>query len=151
MEGVQEYERRRSTWAGEDVDFTRRAYAVLLTKVLWVELQRSLQEIGRTVSDWGNAGTERLMQFWESIPAFHVEMELSMQMHRQKSKPWTIRDDRDIGFLSLAIPSCDAVITEAFWVDLARRRGLNERYETVLLSDLTDLTSFIQEVLAEPG
>ena len=76
---------------------------------------------------------------------------LSMQMHRQKSKPWTIRDDRDIGFLSLAIPSCDAVITEAFWVDLARRRGLNERYETVLLSDLTDLTSFIQEVLAEPG
>lgn len=136
---VSEYELRRTTWAGEDADFARRAYAVLLTKAFWEELKRSLQEIGRTIDDWGNAGPERLMEFWESIPSLHVEMELHTQMHRQKSKAWTTHDDRDIGFLALAIPACDVVVTEKFWVDLSFRRKLHDRYGSLLLSDLRDL------------
>jgi hypothetical protein len=138
-EAVADYEQRRNLWAGEDQDFTHRGYAVILTKMLWTELQHSLQEIGRIVDDWGNTGPSRLMKFWESIPSLHVEMELNTQMHRQKSKPWTTHDDRDIGFLSLAIPACDVVVTEGFWVDLARRRKLDVQYKTVLLSDLRDL------------
>jgi hypothetical protein len=142
-EAVDEYERRRASWEGENGDFTRRAYAVLLTSIFWVELQRYLHEIGRTVDEWGNAGPERLMGFWESIPSLHVEMELHTQMHRQKSKAWTTHDDRDIAFLALAIPACGVVVTEKFWVDLSRRRKLHDRYGTVLLSDLRDLRSHI--------
>ena len=145
-EAIDEYERRRVTWEGEDGDFTRRAYAVLLTKIFWVELQRCLHEIGRTVDEWGNAGPERLMAFWESIPSLHVEMELHTQMHRQKSKAWTTHDDRDIGFLALAIPACTVVVTEKFWVDLSHRCKLDDRYGTVLLSDLTDLRRHIQAI-----
>ncbi len=143
-EAVDEHERRRATWAGENGDFTRRAYAVLLTRMFWLELQRYLNEIGRTVDEWGNSGPESLMGFWESIPSLHVEMELSTQMHRQTSKAWTTRDDRDIGFLSLAIPTCSVVVTEKFWVELSHRRKLHDRYGTVLLSDLRDLRRHIQ-------
>lgn len=145
-EAVDEYERRRVTWKGEDGDVTRRAYAVLLTKIFWVELQHCVHEIGRTVDEWGQAGAERLMAFWKSIPSLHVEMELHTQMHRQKCKAWTTHDDRDIGFLALAIPACSVVVTEKFWVDLSRRRKLHEHYGTVLLSDLRDLRRHIQPV-----
>ncbi len=140
-EAIETYERRRAAWSGES---TRRAYAAALTRTFWVELQRSLQEIGHTVEEWGNVGPSRLMEFWESIPSLHVEMELHTQMHRQKSKAWTTHDDRDIEFLALAIPSCDVVVTEKFWVDLSHRRKLHDRYGTVLLNDLTDLTRHLQ-------
>lgn len=143
-EAVDEYTHRRKIWAGADAKLTRRAYGVLLTKTFWVKLQLFLREVGHTVDEWGNAGPQRLMEFWESIPALHVEMELATQMDRQRSKPWTTHDDRDIAFLSLAIPACDVVVTEAYWVDLARRRKLDLRYGTVLLSDLRDLPRHIQ-------
>lgn len=143
MEAVAEYERRRTTWAGENSDFSRRAFAVLLTRIFWVELQRSLHEIGRTVDDWGNSGPERLVDFWKSIPSLDVEMELYTQMHRQTSKAWTSHDDRDIGFLAMAIPACDVVVTEKFWVDLSKRCKLHERYGTVLLGNLRDLPTQI--------
>lgn len=48
---VDEYKRRRATWAGQNGDFTRRAYAALLTRIFWVELQHSLHEIGRTLEE----------------------------------------------------------------------------------------------------
>lgn len=84
------------------------------------------------------------MEFWKSIPSLHVEIELHTQMHLQKSKAWTTRDDRDIGFLALAIPACSVVVTEKFWVDLSHRRKLHDRYDTVLLSDLRDLGRHLQ-------
>ena len=143
-EGIEIYERRRVAWPDEDGYSTRREYAARLTMTFCEELQRSLQEIEHTVEEWGKVGPERLMEFWASIPSLHVEMELHTQMHRQKSKAWTTHDDRDIGFLALAIPSCDVVVTEKFWVDLSRRRKLDDRHGTVLLSDLTDLTRHIQ-------
>lgn len=138
-EAVVQYERRRATSAGEDGDFTRRVYGALLMKYFWVELQRSLWEIGRTFDDLRKIGFRRLMEFWDSIPGLHVELELHTQMQRQKSKPWTPNDVRDIQFLALAIPVCDVVVTEAFWVDLAQRRKLHDHYCTVLLSNLRDL------------
>ncbi|MGH7176009.1 MAG: hypothetical protein ACREJC_01395 [Tepidisphaeraceae bacterium] len=138
-ECVEENELRRATWAGKNGDFTRRAYAVSLTKTFWLELQRALHEVGRTIEEWGRVGTKCLMEFWESIPRPHVEMELHTQMHRQNSKPWKRNCHRDIDFLADAIPACDVVVTEAFWVDLSHRRNLHQRYDTVLLSDLTDL------------
>jgi len=143
---VHEYERRRVTWEGRSGDCTRRAYAAILTKTFWVELQRCLHETGHTVDQWGNVGTDRLMGFWESIPSLHVELELHTQMHRQKSKAWTTHDDRDIGFLSLAIPYCSVVVTEKSWVDLSHRRKLHDRYGTVMLSDLRDLQRYIQSM-----
>ncbi len=84
------------------------------------------------------------MEFWESIPSLHVEMELHTQMHRQTSKPWTSHDDRDIGFLALAIPTCDVVVTEKFWVDLSIRRKLHDCYGTLLFSDLRDLPRILK-------
>lgn len=142
-QAVNEYERRRVTWESMNEDLTRRAYAGLLTRTFRGELQRFLRETGRTVDEWGNAGTERLMGFWESIPSLHVEMELATQMHRQKSKMWATHDDRDIGFLSQAIPACDVVFTEKFWVDMSHRRKLDERYGTILLSDLSNLRDHV--------
>ena len=140
---VAAYELRRKTWEGKNADFARRAYAVFHTKQFWKELLCALDEVERTVEEWGDTGTSRLMEFWQSIPALHVEMELHTQMHRQISKNWSMRDDRDIGFLSLAVPSCDIVLTERFWIDLSHRRRLHERYSTLFLHNLPDLADHI--------
>lgn len=142
-ESVHEYENRRVTWAGESVQLMRRAYAVFLTKLFWDELQCYLHEIGHTIKEWGAIGPRRIMQFWESIPSLHVELELHTQMHRQLTKAWTTHDGRDIGFLSLAVPVCHVVVTEKFWVDLVHRRKLHDRYGTLMLSDLRDLLKYL--------
>jgi hypothetical protein len=141
---IRDYEKRRVTWADAVADVTRRAYAVVLTKTFWPQLQASLGQVGRTIDEFGNAGPERLMEFWESIPSLLVEMELHTQMQRQASKRWTTHDNRDIGFLSLAIPACDIVVTEAFWADLAQRRKLDNRYGTMVISDLNDLPKYLR-------
>lgn len=142
-QAVSDYETRRSTWDDLDLDGARRAYAAITTMTFQVELERALHEIGRTIVDWGNAGVERIMAFWESAPMLHVELELHTQMHLQRTKPWSTHDDRDIISLALAIPNCDAVVTEQFWVDLSRRRHLGERYGTILTSDLTSLPEML--------
>jgi hypothetical protein len=143
IDAVKDYESRRVLWAGENADFARRAYAAILTKLFWLALQKSLHEIGRTVDDWGKSGPERLVEFWKSIPALDIELELHSQMHLQASKAWSSHDDRDIAFLALAIPACDVVVTEKFWVNLSERRKLQQRYDTTILSDLRKLPALI--------
>lgn len=122
-----------------DLDLAHRAYAVRLTMNLLDRLRQSLHRVGRTFEEWGALGPDRLMRFWRSIPLLDVEIELHTQMHREKSKPWAPNDVLDIGSLSLAVPSCDVVVTERFWVSLIRRRGLDVKYNTKVLPDLADI------------
>jgi hypothetical protein len=142
-QAVSEYERRRHALLGMRKDMPDRVYAALLTCTFQQELQECLAEIRRTLPEWARAGPDRLVEFWRDIPTLHVEMELHVEMQRQLSKAWTPNDDMDITCLSLAIPSCDVVATEAFWVDLAKRHSLHSRYNTVLIADLSQLSSLI--------
>jgi hypothetical protein len=103
------------------------------------ELEEALVRAGLTWSSLKELGNEGLSDFLEDIPIIHVSAELQRQREAANVKPWTSNDLNDIFFLMVALVYCDIVVTEKQWVDLARRAGLDAKYNTLLVSDLTDL------------
>jgi len=131
--------RAEAVAGGADLQTMRRAYGAGLTMQFLKPLEESLRAIGRSVQEWGAEGPDKLMEFWTLIPFLSVELELHTQKHWEKSKEWEANDVLDIGALSLAIPSCDVVVTERFWVNLITKRGLAERYNARVLYDVATM------------
>lgn len=136
-------EKRQLLGPSADRDLVRRAYAACLTYTFWEQIQQALLEIRRTTKEWSASGTAKLMQFWESIPIMHVELELHTYIHKNTSKRWKRNDDIDIASLSLAIPYCDVVLTERFWTDASRKCKLDRHYNTRIASDLLELPKLV--------
>lgn len=135
----------RSVLANDNFDTVRRAYAATLTLNFYEKLSRTLHTLGHTMQEWGSLGTERLMDFWSSIPVLSIELELHAQKLREKSSPWKPNDSFDIGALCLAIPACDVVITERFWVSVIKRRAIDRKYDTRVESDLNEIVAILGE------
>lgn len=95
------------------------------------------------MQDFLALGREQLLAFWESIPTLHVEIALESERDEQRSREIQANDVIDVSFLSVAIPYCDIVVTERFWVHLAQRNGLDQSYDTILLTDLTELEQYL--------
>lgn len=53
----------------------------------------------------------------------------------QQLRPLRANDIPDVGFLAVAVPYCDILMTERFWRDAGERIGLNSRYGTLLIAD----------------
>jgi hypothetical protein len=138
----------RTKLARDDLGTIRRAYAATLTMTFYARISTTLKSTGHTISEWGSLGPERLMAFWCSIPNLHVELELHSQKNREKSSAWERNDSLDIGSLSLAIPTCDVVVTERSWVSMVKKRKLDRIYKTVVISDLAEIEPLLINVQA---
>lgn len=73
-----------------------------------------------------------MRSFLERLPTVHVLVELRHWKHRDLSHPWEQHDRADLIALALAIPYCDAVVTERRWAHLAKAAGLAETYGTTV-------------------
>ena len=85
------------------------------------------------------AKLSRFLDIWDSIQTLHVETTLESERDEQRSREIDANDVMDVSFLSVAIPHCDIIVTERFWVDLAKRNRLDQAYGTNLLTDLAGL------------
>lgn len=101
-----------------------------------------LDAIGRTCDEFLNLGTEGLAAFWSDVPSLDVDCELTLYRDRQWSRSVDPNDLRDIGYLSLAIPYCDVVVTERFWARATEETGLAEKYGTVVCTDLAEILEY---------
>lgn len=142
---AQRVEKARAKGKAYSETIRKRAYVADLTYHLQPELAKILAQYGKSFADFMNLGRDKLMAFFETVPTLDVEIELATE----RDKNWTRRIDsndmEDISFLSVAIPYCDIVITEKFWVDLAKRKQLDQKYNTVILSNLLDLESYLRK------
>lgn len=84
-------------------------------------------------------GRDAIRAGLDSLPSFDVSVTLKASYHRNSSHHWTTNDIHDIDALSLTLPYCDVVVTDKAVQSHVRRTGLDERLNTVVLSDLTDL------------
>jgi hypothetical protein len=107
------------------------------------ELTEALERAGLKWESLRELGNEGLAALIEDVPMIHVSAELSRLREAANIKPWTSNDLNDVFFLMAAIVYCDVVVTERQWADLARRAELDTKYDTVLLSDLTDLAAHL--------
>lgn len=69
------------------------------------------------------------------MPTRRVTNALRAGKHAQGQQKWSGSDFIDV--VSLPVPTvyCDVVVTEKQWVDLMKRRKLDERFDTRLISN----------------
>lgn len=80
--------------------------------------------------NWGPDSAEAMRHLVQSIPSTDVWATLRHLKHRDLNLPWEQHDWTDMWALSVAIPYCDAVVTEKRWAHLATVGGLSRRYGT---------------------
>jgi hypothetical protein len=88
-------------------------------------------------------GKDGLMEFIEDVPTRNVAFHLRRFRHSNPQKKWSRTDLADIGALGVAVPYCDAVVTEAVWVDGLKRARLDERYGTKLMRSVSELRAYL--------
>ena len=74
------------------------------------------------------------------MPSLDVSVTLKESLHRDPTHKWTNNDVHDIKSLALATPYCDVVVTDREMKSHAVRKKLPERYNTVVLADLSELS-----------
>lgn len=121
----------------------KRGYAAVLAQILDKEIRESLEKLDIRYDDLIGLGQKKLMKFFSDIPCLDVEIELGSQRNGFWNRPVDPNDYVDICSLCVAIPYCDAIITEGFWIDLAKRSKLDQKYSVHLSKDVRSLLEII--------
>ena len=108
-------------------------------------LQASLSRIGRSLEDFLALSPEQRAELYQRVPTLDLEMELNMGKDELRNRRINAHDWNDMSFLCVAIPYCDIVITEKMWVDIAKRRKLDQKYNTILLTDVAELEAHLPD------
>jgi len=85
-------------------------------------------------------GREGLTTFVQDLPTRAVTTKLRKDKHAQGQQRWEPNDLNDIVSLPIAAVYCDIVVTEKQWVNRMQRAGVERRYDTKFLANLSELT-----------
>lgn len=94
-------------------------------------VEGTLESLFPTVDDTRNA--------FDSMPSFDATVTLKTSIHRNSMHRWRNNHIHDIIALSVALPYCDIVVTDREMASLASQSKLTERFNTKVLSTLSDL------------
>jgi len=135
----------KSSWTDEDYTTRKRAYIARLFLDLQDSYLHATTKIGKRPEDIESLSMEDKIRLVTEVPPLDVEVGLATQHLQQWDRLEEVNDVRDIGHLCMAIPYCDVVVTERYWVDKIERERMDERYKTILLSDMSDLETTIEK------
>lgn len=85
------------------------------------------------------------------IPTLDVLFTLGEAKTRDSSRATDPNDLWDLGFLAVAIPYCDVVVTERYWSALARSTKLDRKYSCQMLARTADLKSVLSSRSSREG
>lgn len=150
---VETIEETREAMDEEFNDNSRRRRAEIHTyffKEVFFDLIFGFASRGHSV-DFGNydfekyvyQGDEDVEELYQSFPAIYSYLTLSTRRDTEKTREAKPNDVYDLFSLAVAIPYSDVVVTEKMWVTKAIRAGLDEAYNTTLLTSLDGLPSAI--------
>ncbi|GGB23232.1 hypothetical protein GCM10011492_11360 [Flexivirga endophytica] len=107
-------------------------------------LTEALERIGMTFEQFATTlGEGGLVRFIDDLPTRYVTNVMRSAKHRQSQQPWELNDFIDIVALPVAAVFCDIVVTEKQWAHRLRQGKVGERYGTVLINDVADLTDIL--------
>jgi len=121
----------------------KRAYVADLTIRLQKEITKQLALEGQSFEKFLAMGEHWLLDFFSRIPCLNVEIELVTERDEDLSKATSPHDLVDIPFLSVAIPFCNVVVADKYWVEIARRKELDRKYNTIVLDDILELDQYL--------
>lgn len=90
---------------------------------------------------FGPESADTIRDVIRAIPTAHTWSTLRYLKHRDLNLPWEQHDWTDLAALAVAIPYCDAVITEKRWAHLANTSELSAQYDTTVAAGLSGLRS----------
>ena len=86
---------------------------------------------------------DELRSMFDAMPSVNVSVTLKTSLHRDSNYKWRNNDIFDIRALSLTIPYCDVVVTDSSMCSHVTRHELPNRYDTVVISQLAELSDHI--------
>lgn len=108
---------------------------VIMARHLYYELNetlsRQLHQRGRVLDDLGGTLSER-REFLLRMPSQRVVIELKTSYHKNPKHIWTTNDLHDIDAMSLALPYCDVVLTDAAVRSHALRARLDRLFNVTI-------------------
>ncbi len=104
----------------------------------------ALDRIGMTYDQFmANITVGELMSFIDDLPTRYVTNVMRSAKHRQTQQKWEPNDFIDIVALPVAAVYCDVVVTEKQWAHRMRQGKVGQRYNSILLNDVADLTDVL--------
>ena len=137
---IERIEARRKLAAGESFALRRRAYSarLLIDELDFIlGIARQINPAWSTVRGMGPSLTKSLVN---EIAIMNVERELVVRLEDQ-ARPIDENDLRDMMSFSVVLPLADILVAEKPFVALCKQAGLGQKYETKLLTDVTELSA----------
>jgi hypothetical protein len=132
-------EARRHRLAGETFALRLRAYAAQLM----IEELEYMLALGRRCGlrwfELADIGGKLAKSLISDVPILEVERQLTVRLEDQK-RATNENDLRDMSAFMTALPLVDIMVAEKQFVNLSRQAKLDNRYETLLLTSVYDLT-----------
>jgi len=142
IEYAQRIERARIKNDGKP--YSRKTLRFMYARNLILDIQEELFNFSQKYEFDVDTFVEKLGLF-ENVPALDVQLTLTTERDRNLNKPVSPNDLVDLSHLSVAIPYCDVVVPDSHWASLAKieRLGLEEKYNTKILAELSQLENYL--------
>jgi len=120
-------------------------YKIFLIKRFWGiinELNININELCKNKEKYLLSTLEdknNIIKLLEGAPSFNVSTKLTYELLKDKERPIQKHDNRDINFLTTALPYSDVIITERTWKHLIVTNKLDNKYSTIVENDLNYL------------
>ena len=136
---IAKLEARRQFVAGQPFALRRRNYSA---RLLIDEIDFVFLIAKRLNLPWtrvGDIGASLAKSLVSEVPVMNVERELVVRLEDQ-NRALNENDLRDMDSFTTALPLADIFVAEKPFVNLARQARLGEKYGTMLLTSVTDLS-----------
>jgi hypothetical protein len=84
------------------------------------------------------------LRFLRRVPTLNVRLNLWQQRYKNPDRKTHRNDWKDIGFLSVAIPYANIVVTEKYWSHVSNQTGLASKYETIVTASIEHLPELLE-------
>ncbi len=111
-------------------------------------LMEGLQEIGVSRQKFFDqfSTLPEFIQFFASVHTLNVTLTLTLAQDQDLVRHIDQNDARDLIWLSVALPYSNLVVSEKYWGNMVRSRGLDRKYKTTVVYDVRELPTRLAEM-----
>lgn len=103
------------------------------------KLPDSNKQIIKSNFDNNKKNKQQMIALLETLPGFNIENRLVYELLSNQNKKVHKHDFFDLAFLRVAVPYCDIVIAEKYWIDRVQNYKLDSKYNTITTTKLSYL------------
>jgi hypothetical protein len=135
-------EKRRDKVKGEPKDMQHRIYSALLVLDDIGFLNECVNNSGVPFENIFEMGDKNVLGLVPAIPTYRIERDLVVRLESHQRR-LNENDLRDMQHFSTTIPYADCLISEKFFVNIAKQSKLDAAYNTRISTNIFDIREYI--------